>query len=242
MPGYIIHLAEAKIIADKLEKTMPNIQLQSTWREEFYYGALLPDAVEKQKKSLSHFWNKSDMQYVTMVPNLDAFCKKYEERNLGPIYWGYLVHLQLDSLFWEKFMKENIVFIDQDGKSSDLLKEVTGVKLRKSGQIIGLKEFFSEEYLYGDYTKLNESFMQNYDLAVPSYKTDIKKVIEEANYEGMKTVLDKLEHFLNEKKSLGGETKVIHYEKMNEFLKKTAAQFVTCYGRKMIYGQNEFKG
>ena len=73
MPGYIIHLAEAKLITDSLEKMMPSIELTSTWREEFYYGSLLPDAAQKGQKSNSHFWNKKDVQYVTMVPDLESF-------------------------------------------------------------------------------------------------------------------------------------------------------------------------
>lgn len=234
MPGYIIHLAEAKIIADKLEKLEPNRKLGPIWREEFYYGTLLPDAVEKQMKGISHFWNKEDVQYVTMVPDLDMFCKKYETKNSNAVYWGYLVHLQLDSLFWKKFMKENIEFIDQNGKHTDLLKKVIGVKLKKHNKIIGIKEFFSEEYLYGDYTKLNEAFIQNYDLVVPSYRNDIDPIIEEANYEGMKVVLDRLKHFISEKRSMDGQTKVIHFEDMNEFLRETAEQFVACYGSRIL--------
>lgn len=233
MPGYIIHLTEAKLIADRLEDTMPDMGLKSTWREEFYYGALLPDAAEKLKKADSHFWDKSDVQYVTMIPNLDVFCRKYEARNLSFVYWGYLAHLQLDSLFWKKFMKENIEFIDQTGKCSDQLKQVTNVKLKKTGRIIGLKEFFSDEYLYGDYTKLNEAFIQNYDLTIPTYRDDIKKEINEANYEGMKVVLDKLKHFISKKKLASGQAKVICFEEMNMFLKETAEQFVACYREKM---------
>ena len=237
MPGYIIHLSEAKLITDRLEKMMPNIGLSSTWREEFYYGTLLPDAAQKEQKGISHFWNKKDVQNVTMVPDLEAFCEKYERKNSNAVYWGYFVHLQLDNLFWKKFMKENIEFLDCKGYYTELLKEVTNVKLKKKGTIISLKEFFSEEYLYGDYTKLNEAFIRNYNLVVPTYKADIEKVIEEADYEGMKTVLVKLKQFISEKKAEDGKSKVIHFEDMNEFLKETAEQFVTNYGGAILNGR-----
>lgn len=237
MPGYVIHLAEAKLIVDKLEKTMSNIKLKVTWREEFYYGALLPDAIEKSKKGLSHFWNKKDVKCITMVPDLDAFCKKYVGKRDDPVYWGYLLHLQLDRLFWEKFMKKNVEFIDKDGKETELLENVAGVKLKKNGKIIGVKEFFSEEYLYGDYTKLNDEFIRNYDLIVPSYKDAIENVIEEADYKEMKNTLNKLKLFIGENKIADGQTKVIHFKEMNEFLKETAEQFINNYGREMVYEQ-----
>ena len=145
------------------------------------------------------------------------------------------MHLQLDNLFWKKFMRKNIEFLDCEGHYTELLKEVTDVKLKKKGAVISLKKFFSEEYLYGDYTKLNETFIRNYDLVVPKYKADIEKVIEEADYEGMKTVLDKLKKFISEKKSVNERTKVIHFEDMNKFLKETAEQFANCYGKKIMY-------
>lgn len=70
-------------------------------------------------------------------------------------------------------------------------------------------------------------------MTIPTYRDDIKKEINEANYEGMKVVLDKLKHFTSEKKLASGQAKVICFEEMNMFLKETAEQFVACYREKM---------
>ena len=235
MPGYVIHLAEAKLIVDKLEKTMSNIKLKVTWREEFYYGALLPDAIEKSKKGLSHFWNKKDIKCITMVPDLDAFCKKYVGKRDDPVYWGYLLHLQLDRLFWEKFMKKNVEFIDKEGKETELLENVAGVKLKKNGKIIGVKEFFSEEYLYGDYTKLNKYLIKKYNLNVPEYNQRYHNIVKEVKSEDMERVLANLKRYLmeSEEKVL----KVFSKDSLEKFIENTARQF--C--ERIIAGKHEWK-
>lgn len=54
MPGYIIHMTEAKMICDILSRDS-----QDQWRDRFFYGSLLPDAGGKLQKQKSHFWNES---------------------------------------------------------------------------------------------------------------------------------------------------------------------------------------
>ena len=49
MPGYIIHLTEAKMIGEILQK-QKGMDYSQEWEKAFFYGALLPDAVKKKRK------------------------------------------------------------------------------------------------------------------------------------------------------------------------------------------------
>ena len=52
MPGFIIHLAEATIIMEHMEK-----KIDAVWRQEFMLGNLLPDkSFEDEGKEIGSGW------------------------------------------------------------------------------------------------------------------------------------------------------------------------------------------
>ena len=54
MPGYVIHLAEAELILDKMRKLR---QTDDAFEQAFLTGTLLPDTRLKGEKRFSHFWD-----------------------------------------------------------------------------------------------------------------------------------------------------------------------------------------
>ena len=74
MPGYVIHLTEARMVYDILENSRQKISEKICKRQEaFYYGSLLPDAGGKVQKRISHFWNKTEYGQIIMTPNINRF-------------------------------------------------------------------------------------------------------------------------------------------------------------------------
>ena len=80
MPGYVIHLVEAKIVCDVLKKnSKTKRKIITQGQEEFFYGSILPDAGGKAQKQCSHFWNKAESNQIIMTPDINRFLDKYAD-------------------------------------------------------------------------------------------------------------------------------------------------------------------
>lgn len=196
------------------------------WKRLFTYGVLLPDAVHKEQKRFSHFWKQSDLGKVVVVPDLEAFTNKYKVSLSEPLEYGYMAHLHLDKFFFEQYFKENVVFLNRAGNPEEYLQEVQSVLIKKNNQTVGLSRLFSEEYLYGDYTKLNQSLIERYKLKIPIYQKNIHNSIEEVNYEDIQQVLGKLNSFIEMSDNKQRELKVFPENTLENFLWETAEKFI----------------
>lgn len=238
MPGYIIHLAEANIILSMLDQK-ENFKYKEDleWRKLFQYGVLAPDIGGKECKQMSHFWNHEDKKKVIQTPDLYLFLQKYKIGVDNPLLYGYFAHLHLDKFFWENYVKHCVTFIDHFGKEENNLEKIEAVKIRKSNQIVSIKQFFSEEYLYGDYTKLNLYFIRRYGIKLPEYPTkrelSIMK-IQTVDFEKFSNMLKKIEEFIRQSEKYSeNELKVFSKYSIERFLKKITRKFL-YYDRKEI--------
>lgn len=233
MPGYVIHLTEAKIICDILEKSSykKNREMYKK-REYFYYGSLLPDAGGKAQKQRSHFWNKEENGKIIMTPDIDEYLRKYAEiLKSNPLYKGYLAHLHLDQEFWKRYIKENVEFRNAVGGTTEYIKDLKDIRIKKNDRVVSAQKFFSEDYLYGDYTKLNKMMIQKYRLSLPVYNKSYSNKIEDADNEKMKEVLEQLGVYIINSRSCAenSELKVLDLCTFETFLKETAYEFVDLY-------------
>ena len=234
MPGYIIHLAEAKMIFDIFRKIDKNKKICSMeWLQKFSYGALLPDAVYKEKKMHSHFWNKEKVACVIMVPQVDLFLNKYNASMDTPELLGYLAHLDLDLKFWNEYMKECVEFQDENMTVTNDIRMVKYVLIKKTEEIILTEVFFSNEYLYGDYTKLNKYLIDKYGLVIPRYDIKYRNIVQEVDNKDMERVLSKLKNYIAEEDS--SSLKVFSKKSLETFMENAAQQFSKRYE----VGQNQ---
>ena len=106
MPGFVIHIAVAKIYLEK----HPN---EIKKKEEFIKGILAPDLIailnKERDKSNTHY-GKMDKNFMKI--NLKAFLED-PKVNMSEDYWkGYFIHLQTDDQFYlHYFKKETEVLI-----------------------------------------------------------------------------------------------------------------------------------
>lgn len=236
MPGYVIHLTEAKIICDMLKN---GSQIQSkdiykayTEQEAFYYGSLLPDAGGKSRKPSSHFWNESEKGKIIMTPYIENFLKKYAAvLKKDSLYQGYLAHLCLDRDFWKNYIKANVEFWDSDGRQTESVKDLRNVWIKKTNTVILPEEFFSKNYLYGDYTRLNKLLIKKHRLVIPGYNADQNNKIKEADNEKMKNVLEHLETYIENSLIDATEMnlRVLSLHTLETFLRESAQQFIELY-------------
>ena len=71
MPGYIMHLAEGRLLEEALcdrgfLKGERDLSL-------FQDGLLLPDTKRKKEKITSHFWNEKNLTRLAIPPDLELF-------------------------------------------------------------------------------------------------------------------------------------------------------------------------
>ena len=148
MASAVIHIAVAKEINKDLKMN----------EKELFLGTIAPDISKQlgESKVKSHFL--SDDQ--STLPILDKFLDKYKNNLNNPFIMGYYIHLFTDYL-WFKY------FIPEITNSSDYIKVLSGNKIKCTKEEI-------EKLIYNDYTNLNLSLIEEYDLDLSLFYEDIE--------------------------------------------------------------------
>lgn len=240
MPGYIIHLTEAKLIMDLLEQRRQPLSVP--WRQSFLYGSLLPDAVPKMSKHYSHFWRNGAEIYAIRTPQWKLFLEKYGRDMRDPKMLGYLAHLYLDQRFFDEYFPGLIEFLDAGGCPAGVLKDIRYGVIKKSGERVPLSRLFSGEYMYGDYTRLNLFLYRRYLTDLPKIPEDDpepgSRQVEECLPCDMKGLLAHLKDYLkssaalescekirSERVCLEDQLKVFEKFSLEKFLMDVAGDF-----------------
>lgn len=167
MPGYVMHLAEAGQILDTLRERM---KVSHDWEQRFLTGTLLPDTRLKDEKRFSHFWNPEQLELLALAPDLSIFLDKYQWRLKDPVILGYLAHLHLDARYVRDYWPTVIAFYGAQGEPEVRKDKITDVEMNHLHRRVPVRSFFSPEYYYGEYTKLNGYFIDKYHLTVPEWE------------------------------------------------------------------------
>lgn len=170
MASAIIHLAVAKELDKKL-----NIRN----KYDYYLGSIAPD-ISKQigrSKYESHFLKNS---YQDNVPNMELFVSRYPNFIETEFDLGYYIHLYTDKLWIENFLK-NII-------CNNTLKLLDGT-------IINTTEEEIKSIIYSDYTNLNISIIDEYNLDLSLFYEDFKipkTKIKEIPIENLDILINKM--------------------------------------------------
>lgn len=158
MASSIIHLAVAK----QLEK---DLKIKNKY--DYYLGSIAPDISKQIGKSKyeSHFLKNS---YKNDIPNMELFVAKYPDFKKYAFDIGYYIHLYTDKLWFEEFM-EKITY-------NNALKLLDGTIINTSTEEI-------QSIIYSDYTNLNITVIDEYELDLSLFyeefkipETDIKEI------------------------------------------------------------------
>lgn len=227
MPGYILHLTAAKMYLDRLTYEDPEDPLCNDPKQQndFYIGNLLPDTVtSRAAKAVSHFRDPAYRECMMEWPHPDRFIEKYHDRMEDAVYRGYLFHLYIDRCFFRDYIPEVAVFFDAHGKATGIRDEIAEVRLKKSGVCIPLKRYLSEEYYYGDYTKMNTRLCRQFSLPA-ELKAGTDPGITETSYAEIGRILDELERFRQVPESAAEDLKVFDLDGVIGFLQKAVLAF-----------------
>ncbi len=156
-------------------------------------------------------------------PRPEEFRKKYASRINDPVYLGYHFHLYIDRVFFSDYLPKAVDFLDKDGHPAELRRDVCSVRLRKSGQIITPDQYLSEEYYYGDYTRMNTWLCERYTsllFALPVILIYIKTPFLFIIPQQAQTSTINFKN-LTKKESQNGSTMGINHYTINEKVSKT---------------------
>jgi hypothetical protein len=203
MPGYIMHLASAKLAIDKLGFSDFNKIF------EICVGSVLADTMAREDKKESHFWSDESIKLLKRAPETAVFEEKYRAHMKNPFVAAYWAHLYMDRTFVNDYWTKHFEFFNDDMKPEERYDEVTRVRLIDTGLVLSRSDFLSDEYYYGDYTRL---------LSYITYRYKLKDLFEKRSMEDI--ALD-IESFDNS---------VIEEIKENAWKDKILKMFESVYG------------
>lgn len=180
MPGVYFHLCEAKLITRYIYSSPQTFPFtgQPGWENDFTIGSILPDASPRELKYRTHFWHPKDWSHVVIAPSLEAWHQTYPDALRHPMLIGYLSHLHLDQQYFTQYLPRHVRFINEQGNDEADLSGVTEAVITRTGEHLPVRQFFSQDYFYGDYIRINPYLVEKYHLSMPSHPVGSWPVME----------------------------------------------------------------
>lgn len=216
MPGFILHITAAKML---FQKWCP----ATIDQDAFQVGNLIADSVSD--KTYSHFRHPSRQKKLMVYPDLDLFLDKYRHLLSDSSCLGYYFHLYIDRVYAKDYIPQIITFYDVDGKEADDRSAITHAMIKRTGELVPIKTIFSDEYYYGDFTKMNTYLINRFSLSTDLNSTVGNPGITEVNYADIQKIQQQLQSYLEVPFKASEHLKVFDIEDLLQFLEQTAEEF-----------------
>ena len=218
-------MAEARQIMDEYSRRT-GMAISYDQAQQFMVGNLLPDTRLRSEKKDSHFWNDEELEDIAKAPDLRLFLDKYCDRLHNPVYMGYYSHLYLDWCYVDSYWPKEMRFYGSDGQPQKLRRNVRFVKILRTGEVVPLDRFFTSEYYYGEYSRLNSYFVQHYHLTVPDVSTVKNFQMDEVRLADMDRICGNLHRLIDRSEWDSKEPlRVFDQESLENFIHTSAMQF-----------------
>ena len=110
------------------------------------------------------------------------------------MYQGFWLHLYVDKRFFRDYIPKVAAFYDSDGRITDKREETERVFLKKQRENVTVDQYLSEQYYYGDYTRMNNWLWERFHLP-EDLEPGEDPGIQEADYSAVGRILGKLEEY-----------------------------------------------
>lgn len=224
MPGFILHLTAAQMLLKHLP-SHPDFPYPISSVNDFLIGNLLPDAT--QQKESSHFRDPLYREKMMVFPDLTRFTAKYRSLLPDSSALGYYFHLYIDRKFFKDFIPQVVEFYDKNGQITDIRDEVATVYIQKSQTSIPFSKYLTEEYYYGDYTRMNTYLVNQYKIPLDLNPEVVNPGISEICYKDVQEVLLQLHGFLAVSPEAVRELKVFPLKKLLLALEEYVEEFLS---------------
>lgn len=226
MPGFVLHMTAAKILTDLLSDTH-TLNTNFNMRNAFYLGNLLPDmSINKQN---SHFQNPTHQNDVLRVPDLNLFLSKYLSRISNPFYLGYFFHLYIDYTFLWDYLKSEIIYLDRSNQPTFKNDQVCYAYIRSKKIKLPMSLFLSDEYYYGDYTRISSYLIKKYQLSFDFDLSIENPHMDELQFDDMPNFIEDIKKCANSVDYPINSLKVFDAKRLINFINKQAKTFFNFY-------------
>ena len=155
--------------------------------DKIIIGSIAPDISKTigESKINSHFLNDSDDD----VPDINRFLIKYKDKLYDDFVLGYFIHLYTD-FFWFKYFIIEIY-------EKDYIMKLDGSKIK-------CVDHMASMYIYNDYTNLNIQLIEEYDMNLRIFYSQIPKldnIIDEIPMDKIQIIIDKASIIIQNSKS-----------------------------------------
>lgn len=225
MPGYIMHLATAKMILEKNNIT------DDAYVNLFLLGNIYPDVKQGNDKKATHFWTDEMFLRFDRRPDVKRFKEKYSARFNEPFIYGYFCHLYLDAMYMERYWDKHFSFFDESMNKTVGYNDVKYIKVVDKGQTYSRSEFFSSKYYYGDYDRMNAYFVNKYKIISPhvygACYEDVSEALRSMDEVYFDDACDVLDSMINRIQSLKQEyvsTTILDLKEIEELIENVSSE------------------
>lgn len=218
-------IVDSSIIFGNVINPQKRKQIRNEHREE----------IQNEKVS-THFRNKDDAKYNIQLCNLEAFLEKYEQYMYNPTVLGYLFHLYTDNRFFKEVFDDAFISLNEEGEKTVLIEDLAKYIILKNNKIVTPKEFWTEENIYGDYTKMNKLVLDHYKIQFNEallhrgFKLYRNPGIKEVHYSNIKSVIAATKSFIAESENADAtDLKIFDPNKIIEFIDDVSNDFIEKY-------------
>lgn len=225
MPGFILHMTAARMLFEKLKNTSACPLLTVIDHNAFQVGNLIPDSVTD--KTYSHFRHPARNEKLMVYPDLDLFLYKYRSLLSDSSCLGYYFHLYIDRVYAKDYIPQIVTFYDANGQEASNRKDITHALIKRTSELVPIKTIFSDEYYYGDFTKMNTYLMNRFHLSTNIISDVINPGIEEVNYNDITKIQKQLQNYLDVSEAAVNDLKVFDIEDLLLFLEHSVELFIS---------------
>ena len=191
---------------------------------DFLIGNLLPDAT--QQKESSHFRDPLYREKMMVFPDLTRFTANTVHFCQIRAHWDIIFIFILTGNFLRISFRRLWNFYNADGEITDMRDEIATVYIKKSRTSIPFSRYLTEEYYYGDYTRMNTYLVNRYCIPLDLNPNVTNPGIAEIPYENVQQVLDLLHHFLSVPPEAAQDLKVFPLEELLAALEQYVEEFL----------------
>lgn len=225
MPGFILHLTAGAMLIDETDNN-PMFYYEDDINN-FFTGCILPDVSER--KWMSHFRNKEQKGKIMQVPDLSLFMDMYGDRINEPLFLGYLFHLYIDYRFFNEYIPRVASFIDENGNETPYIKDASHVHIKKLNKIITDEQYRSDEYYYGDYTRMNTYLINRYNIPVDIFDNIKIPEIYGVDVDDFTAFVEKMKGYLSVSENEIENLKIFDIEDVLDMIKEWTYDFMNEY-------------
>lgn len=209
-----MHLTAARMFLDRLPVDHPFCK-NKRLKNDFYIGNLLPDTVKD--KSYSHFRDPMFRDRMMEWPHPKEFVRKYREHMGEAVYQGVWLHLYVDKRFFRDYIPQVVTFYDRIGRITDKREDIKRVFLKKQCESIIVDQYLSEDYYYGDYTRMNTWLWEKFHLP-DDLEPGEDPGIWETDYSAVGRILEELKEYKKIPAEMVKQLKVFDARELVDFL------------------------